>query len=240
MSRVRGVPDLDEFWQHRDLDGTPKNSGLEELQRGNTLGNTGWTHQRKYLFQFELKEDYLKVWVNGLLELSLPPPKSLTQGRFGFYTFSQRGVVFSTADSVKAEGQSPYPLTEKSANRSSTSSGRSAPPAPTRSTYGVGNKQVDADLLTDSERRNNVMTTDRQDEVKRQQEERDRRKKQAEADNRRLEKHRERSAREAEKARKDIQEFNKAAERASQDVDRAVQDASKAADDFMQSIFGKK
>jgi len=34
VSRVSGIPDADEFWQHANLAGTVAGSGLEELQRG--------------------------------------------------------------------------------------------------------------------------------------------------------------------------------------------------------------
>jgi len=42
VSRVTGIPDADEFWQHKNLASTPAGSGLQELARGTNLGNTGW------------------------------------------------------------------------------------------------------------------------------------------------------------------------------------------------------
>ena len=238
VSRVQGVPDLDEFWQHRNLNGTPKDSGLQELQRGNTLGSTGWRHQTQYLFKFELIKDRLNVWVNGSLELSLTPPKSLTDRRFGFYTFSQRGVVFSTADSLgsfKAEAQSPYPSTEESGNRSSSSSGRSAPLAPTPSTYRVGTTNADSDLLTEEERRNNILTVERREEIQRTQEARDRRGAQEEADRERRAQRQ--ATREVEDARH-REEVERVAEQLQRDAEQAVEDVSEGISDAIDNIFG--
>ena len=126
-------------------------------------------------------------------------------------------------------------------NRGSSSSGASGgsgPPAATPSTYGVGVKDVDSELLTEEERRNNIVTEERAEELQRQQEERDRRRDREAADRERREQWEERRAREAEKARKDVQEFERAAEQFSRDADRAVQDAGKAADDLIKGLLG--
>jgi len=55
VSRVIGVPTADEFWQHtdNDLTGSPLGTGLEELQRGATLGATGWAANTTYEFTFD-------------------------------------------------------------------------------------------------------------------------------------------------------------------------------------------
>ena len=98
VSRVRGVPDSDELWQHRNLGGTPIDSGLEELQRGARLGDVGWRRYQTYEFTIELSPTTLWVYVDGDLELDLETSQDYTKGRLGFYTFSQKNVEFSIKD----------------------------------------------------------------------------------------------------------------------------------------------
>jgi len=69
VSRVTGIPDADEFWQHDNLDGTPAGSGLEELDRGATLGSTGWVDGVSYEFTFDFGPNDLEIWVDGVLGL---------------------------------------------------------------------------------------------------------------------------------------------------------------------------
>lgn len=93
VSRVTGLPDADEFWQHDNLNGTPSSSGLEELARGTTLGSTGWSDQTTYEFSFDFGPNNLQVFVNGLLEMDIAG--NFSNGRIGFYNFSQAQVVYS-------------------------------------------------------------------------------------------------------------------------------------------------
>ncbi len=93
VSRVTGLPDADEFWQHENLSGTPASSGLEELARGNTLGSTGWVADTEYEFSFDFGPSNLDVYVNSTLEMSING--SFANGRIGFYNFSQRQVNYS-------------------------------------------------------------------------------------------------------------------------------------------------
>jgi hypothetical protein len=96
VSRVFGIPTADEFWGHLNFD-TPACSdltnGLQELQRGFTLGNAGWAHNVPYTFKFEFLSNRLRVWVNGTLEIDVAG--SFANGRFGFYNFSQAAVTYS-------------------------------------------------------------------------------------------------------------------------------------------------
>ena len=60
VSRVFGIPTLDEFWGHLNFTDIPQCSasedgGLEELTRGITLGNTAWVPGQVYRFKFEFK-----------------------------------------------------------------------------------------------------------------------------------------------------------------------------------------
>ena len=105
VSRVTGLPDADEFWQHANLSGTAASSGLEELARGNTLGNTGWVDFVEYEFTFDFGPNNLDVWVDGVLELSVTG--TFANGRMGFYNFSQNNVVYSAFE--VDEGSFPVP-----------------------------------------------------------------------------------------------------------------------------------
>ena len=98
VSRVRGIPDFDELWQHRNLQGTQAGSRLEELQRGARLGAVGWRHSQTYEFTVELSPTTLWVYVDGNLELNLETPRDYTEGRLAFYVFSQADVEFSIED----------------------------------------------------------------------------------------------------------------------------------------------
>jgi len=93
VSRVNGIPDADEFWQHANLAGTIVGSGLEELARGTTLGNVGWVTNTDYEFNFVFQPNSLQVFVNGNLEIEING--NFNDGRFAFYNFSQAGVTYS-------------------------------------------------------------------------------------------------------------------------------------------------
>ena len=93
VSRVTGIPDADEFWQHGNLSGTGAGSGLTELQRGMTLGNTGWAANTDYTFKFDFGPNNLQVFVNNTLQLDIAG--NFSDGRMGFYNFSQAGVTYS-------------------------------------------------------------------------------------------------------------------------------------------------
>ncbi|HUF93190.1 MAG TPA: PEP-CTERM sorting domain-containing protein [Candidatus Limnocylindria bacterium] len=106
VSRVTGIPDADEFWQHANLDGTLLGSGLEELARAATLGDTGWVHGQTYEFVFDFGPANLQVSVDGTLELDIAG--SFANGRFAFYNFSQSQVTYSAFEID--EGSFPVPV----------------------------------------------------------------------------------------------------------------------------------
>lgn len=93
VSRVTGIPDADEFWQHDNLAGTPAGSGLTELARGATLGNVGWVDNTEYEFTFDFGPNDLEVFVNGVKQLDISG--AFANGRLAFYNFSQSSVVYS-------------------------------------------------------------------------------------------------------------------------------------------------
>ncbi len=94
VSQVTGIPDADEFWQHANLGGTPVGSGLLELARGSGLGNTGWVIGTEYVFDFNFTATQLQVFVDGALEIDIAG--SFSDGRLGFYNFSQADVTYSS------------------------------------------------------------------------------------------------------------------------------------------------
>ncbi|MFA5633103.1 MAG: VPLPA-CTERM sorting domain-containing protein [Porticoccaceae bacterium] len=93
VSRVFGIPDADEFWQHTNLSGTPETSGLQELARGATLGSTRWEFNRDYVFTFDFGPHDLQIYVDDVLQFDLAG--DFSNGRLGFYNFSQAQVIYS-------------------------------------------------------------------------------------------------------------------------------------------------
>ncbi len=95
VSRVVGVPTADEFWGHVDLDGSCSGpeSKVTELARATNLGSTGWAADQTYSFRFELTATQLRVFVDGSLEIEIAG--LFSNGRFGFYNFSQANVTYS-------------------------------------------------------------------------------------------------------------------------------------------------
>ncbi|MFH1980357.1 MAG: PEP-CTERM sorting domain-containing protein [Pseudomonadota bacterium] len=107
VSRVTGIPTADEFWGHKNFIENP-GGGLQELQRANTLGATGWGLDTQYEFRFDFGPNDLEVFVNDVLELDIAGVFS--DGRLAFYNFSQAGVTYSafTLD----DGNFPNPVPE--------------------------------------------------------------------------------------------------------------------------------
>jgi hypothetical protein len=99
VSRVTGVPTADEFWAHTDF-GAHAGGTVTELARGATLGDTGWAHGQEYEFKFTFTPTLLEVWVDDVLQMSVAG--SFSDGRIGFYNFSQADVTYSgfTVDDV--------------------------------------------------------------------------------------------------------------------------------------------
>ena len=95
VSRVTGVPTADEFWQHADYSAASGGGAgaVEELQRGATLGSTGWNFATAYEFSFDFGPGNLVVSVDGSEEINIAG--SFANGRLGFYNFSQQNVRYS-------------------------------------------------------------------------------------------------------------------------------------------------
>lgn len=92
VSRVTGVPTLNELWGHIDSPANP-GGGLTELARGATLGNVGWADNGEYDFVVEYTTESLDVWVDGSLEISLAGV--FPAGAWALYDFSQSDMTFS-------------------------------------------------------------------------------------------------------------------------------------------------
>jgi len=95
VSHVFGIPTADEFWGHLNFNHSSSdlNNGLQELQRGATLGSTGWVDNQEYKFKFEFTSTSLKVFVDDTLEIDITG--SFSDGRIAFYNFSQATVTYS-------------------------------------------------------------------------------------------------------------------------------------------------
>ncbi len=99
VSRVTGVPSADEFWSHSDFV-SDAGGGVTELARGATLGDTGWVHGQEYEFTFTFTPTLFELWVDDTLQMSVAG--AFSDGRLGFYNFSQQSVTYSgfTVDEV--------------------------------------------------------------------------------------------------------------------------------------------
>jgi hypothetical protein len=92
VSRVTGVPTLNELWGHVDSPANPA-GGVTELARGATLGATGWADASSYVFVVEYTTTSLEVWVNGSHEFSLAG--AFPAGPVALYDFSQEDLSIS-------------------------------------------------------------------------------------------------------------------------------------------------
>ncbi|MCC7055348.1 MAG: PEP-CTERM sorting domain-containing protein [Gemmatimonadaceae bacterium] len=92
VSRVTGIPTADEFWGHTNF-ASHTGGGLEELARGTSLGNIGWTIGTTYEFRFVFLPNLLQVFVNDQLQINIGG--SFSDGSMAFYNFSQADVTYS-------------------------------------------------------------------------------------------------------------------------------------------------
>lgn len=92
VSRVRGVPTLNELWGHVDSPDNP-DGGVVELARGSVNGSSGWVPDTAHRFVVEYTGDSLRVWVDGALEIELAG--DLPAGPVALYDFSEPGLTIS-------------------------------------------------------------------------------------------------------------------------------------------------
>lgn len=107
VSRVTGIPTADELWQHTNF-AADASGGLQELQRGLTLGASGWDFGVDYEFSFLFQPNLLQVYVDDVLQLSVNG--AFGDGSMAFYNFSQADVTYS-AFTVRQVSTVPEPST---------------------------------------------------------------------------------------------------------------------------------
>lgn len=89
---TKGLPDGNGAWAH------DPNFGVTELARGLNLHDTGWLDNTLYTFDIAYTASNIKVWVDGVLEFDVDG--SFTNGRFGFYNYSQQNVTYAGIQNV--------------------------------------------------------------------------------------------------------------------------------------------
>ena len=89
------------------MDASP--DGVQELQRGTTLGATGWNELATYEFRFVFQPNSLMVFVDNQLELSIAG--NFSDGRMAFYNFSQADVTYSAFELDRVPPAIPEPET---------------------------------------------------------------------------------------------------------------------------------
>lgn len=88
LSRVTtGLGDNAGGWSHAPA------FGITELSRAATLGATGWADFATYTFDIAYTATNLTVAVDGVEQFNLNG--NFTDGRFGFYNYSQAGVTYA-------------------------------------------------------------------------------------------------------------------------------------------------
>lgn len=92
VSRVQGVPTLNELWGHIDSPANPA-GGVDEIAQAANLGTTGWVADTNYEFVIEYTTTRLDVWVNGSYEFLMFG--SFPAGPMALYDFSQPGLEIS-------------------------------------------------------------------------------------------------------------------------------------------------
>jgi len=70
--------------------------GIEELQRGKTLGNIGWKDYRSYLFKIKFTQTQVQVYIDDSLELNVTG--NFSDGGYGFYNYSQSTVNYAAIE----------------------------------------------------------------------------------------------------------------------------------------------
>lgn len=88
ISQVSGaLGDNSGAWSHNPV------NNVTELQRGSTLGSTGWADNTTYDFDLIFTTSLIEVFVDGAKELSITG--TFNNGSFGFYNYSQASVLYA-------------------------------------------------------------------------------------------------------------------------------------------------
>ena len=100
LSHVTGPdPTGAELWGH--------SGDVNEIARGGTLGNIGWSDLTDYTFELVFTPSLIQVKVNGNLEIS--HAGAFLDGGFGFYNYSQSTVLYAGIEEDPAPGIVPLP-----------------------------------------------------------------------------------------------------------------------------------
>lgn len=90
LSHVTSANVTSNFWGHT--------GGVNEVQRGATLGSTGWNDLQTYDFNIVFTSTLIEVTVDGTTELSYSG--NFNDGAFAFYNYSQSTVLYSSIQEV--------------------------------------------------------------------------------------------------------------------------------------------
>lgn len=102
LSRVtKGLKDDQGAWAHNPA------FGVTELARGLNLSDTGWADNRLYTFDIAYTATNIKVWVDGTLEFDVDG--AFSDGRFGFYNYSQQSVEYAGITNIVLPPPPPPP-----------------------------------------------------------------------------------------------------------------------------------
>jgi len=102
LSRVTGVPDPDEFWQHVEC--LPSSGNVTEIVRATNLGDTGYIIDTDVTFDIIFTSNGITVIVDGIPEIVQSGDFSGITGNFTFYDFSQPEANFKDVTMMDLEG----------------------------------------------------------------------------------------------------------------------------------------
>ncbi len=105
LSRVTGLPNADELWQHHDYDPEAPDGTVTELARSATLGSTPYNRAGgSHLFDIRYTASNVTVLIDGVEQINLNG--SFPDGRFGLYTAYQgpSAPSFANIEVVPATG----------------------------------------------------------------------------------------------------------------------------------------
>ncbi len=102
LSRVTGIPDPDEFWQHVEC--LPSSGNVTEIVRATNLGDIGYTIATDVTFDIIFTSNGITVIVDGIPEIAQSGDFSGITGNFTFYDFSQPDANFKDVTMMNLEG----------------------------------------------------------------------------------------------------------------------------------------
>ena len=99
FSTVNGSTSFADLWSHT--------GSVSEIERGSTLGSTGWKPNIQYEFDIVYTSSLIEVFVNNVLQMSVTAAEAglanFADGAIGFYNLSQSEVTYSGLTSEETE-----------------------------------------------------------------------------------------------------------------------------------------